>query len=365
MISFALLILVILFGAFIRNKKISAGILAFYMWLLLAFSYGNSDYASYENQFRYYNVVNRNWSISNFGYKALCRLFYPMGVDYATFLIIEASIIIILYYIFVVRNCKNPYLCLLLVCIYPFIIDTTQVRTFFAAALMITALSIYADGKGLRSYIGMLIFLMLAFSIHFSFAAFLVFLMMPLMQRKYISAWAIIVAFIEVILFSNIGRIALLITSQSQIDRYFGKGVSGLTVLFLIIYFIALYFPVIVTGKHLDDWLEEGSREKRFAEIVIKANILMLIFVPYCFITNDFMRYFRSIFVLNYAMLINSYSMQKATIDHKLSLRRVPISQFLLVVEMAFALFSNYFYVLRLYWDTVVLPLFQNNVLIP
>lgn len=226
MISFALMILIILLGALIKNKKISAGILAFYMWILLGLGYGNTDYASYENQFSYYNTINRSYSISNFGYQALCRLFYPLGVDYAMFLLIEAAIIIILYYIFAVRNSKNPYLCLLLVCIYPFIIDCTQVRTFFAAALMITAISIYANGNGIKSYIGMLVFLVLAFSIHFSFAAFLVLLLMPLMQRKFIPAWVVIVAFIEVILFSNIGRFAPLITSQTQINRYFEKGVS-------------------------------------------------------------------------------------------------------------------------------------------
>lgn len=365
MISFAILIFVIFICAFIRNKKLSAGILAFYMWILLAFSFGNTDYASYENQYQYYNTINRNYSISNFGYQALCRLFYPMGINYASFLIIEASIIMVLYYIFAVKNCKNPYLCLLLVCIYPFIIDTTQVRTFFAAALMITAISIYAEGKGVRSYIGMLIFLMLAFSIHFSFAAFLIFLMMPLMREKYIPLWVVIVALIEVLVFSNTGRLALLITSESQLDRYFGKSVSGLTVMFLIIYFIVMYLPVVITGKHLDSWNEDGSKEKRFAEIVIKVNILMLIFVPYCFITNDFMRYFRSTFVLNYVMLINSDYIRQQKDFQKINLHHIPVTHFLLGVEIAFALFSNYFYILKLYWDTVVLPLFQNNLLIP
>lgn len=365
MISFVILILVIILGALIKNKKISAGILAFYMWLLLAFSYGNADYVSYENQFRYYNEINRSYSISNFGYQALCRLFYPLGVDYATFLIIEASIILILYYIFAVKNSRNPYLCLLLVCIYPFIIDTTQVRTFFAAALMITAISIYADGKGTRSYLGMMIFLILSFSIHFSFAAFLIFLLMPITQRKFIPVWIDIVGLIEVLLFSNIGRVALLITSQSQVDRYFSKGVSGLTVIFLIVYFIIMYFPVLVTGRHLDEWFEEDSREKRFAEIVIKVNILMLIFVPYCFITNDFMRFFRSIFVLNYAMLINVFYIQKSRIDYRVSLRRFPITYGLLMLEGAFAAFSCYYYIIHLYLESVVLSLFQNNLLIP
>lgn len=365
MISFTILIFVIALGAIIKNKKISAGILAFYMWILLGFGYGNTDYASYENQFRYFNVVNRNFTISNFGYQTLCRLFYPIGIDYATFLVIEATVIIVLYYIFTLKNCKNPYLCLLLVCIYPFIIDTTQVRTFFAAALMITAISIYANGNGIRSYIGMLVFLVLAFSIHFSFAAFFIFLFIPLMQRKYIPLWIVIVALIEVLLFSNIGRMALLITNQSQIDRYFGKGVSGLTVIFLIIYFAVMYLPVLITSRHVDDWFEEGSREKRFAEIVVKCNILMLIFVPYCFITNDFMRFFRSIFVLNYAMLINAYCNQKNNIDYKISLHRFPITHGLLLLETAFAAFSNYYYIIHLYWDDVVLPLFQNNTLIP
>ena len=365
MISFIILIFVIILGALIKNKRLSAGILAFYMWLLLAFSYGNTDYASYENQFRYYNTINRSYSISNFGYQALSRLFYPLGVDYATFLIIEATIIMVLITIFAVKNSKNPYLCLLLVCIYPFIIDCTQVRTFFAAALMITAISIYANGKGLKSYIGMMIFLLLAFSIHFSFAAFLIFLLMPLMQKKYIPVWIVIVGFIEVILFSNIGRLALLITNQSQVERYFSKSVSGLTVIFLIVYFAVMYLPIIVTSRNLDNWFEEESRERRFAEIVIKVNILMLIFVPYCFITNDFMRYFRSIFVLNYAMLINAFCVQKRIIDYKVSLRRLPVSYGLLLLESAFAVFSNYYYIAHLYWDSVVLPLFQNNLLIP
>lgn len=126
-----------------------------------------------------------------------------------------------------------------------------------------------------------------------------------------------------------------------------------------------MYLPVVITGRHMDDWFEKGSRERRFAEIVIKVNILMLIFVPYCFITNDFMRYFRSIFVLNYAMLINAYCIQKRTIDYRVSLRRIPVTHGLLLIETAFAAFSNYYYIIHLYYESVVLPLFQNNLLIP
>lgn len=263
------------------------------------------------------------------------------------------------------HNDSLLYLCLLFVCIYPFIIDCTQVRTFFAAALMITAISIYANGKAIKSYIGMLIFLMLAFSIHFSFAAFLIFLLMPFMQKRYIPVWIVIVGFLEVILFSNIGRFALLIMNQSQVDRYFSKGVSGLTVIFLIVYFAVMYLPILITNTHLDDLFEEGSKEKRFAEIVIKVNILMLIFVPYCFITNDFMRFFRSISILNYALLINAFYIQKNKIDYKVSLRRLPVSYGLLLLDAAFAAFSNYYYIAHHYWNSDVLPLFRNNLLIP
>lgn len=82
-------------------------------------------------------------------------------------------------------------------------------------------------------------------------------------------------------------------------------------------------------------------------------------------ITNDFMRFFRSISILNYALLINAFYIQKNKIDYKVSLRRLPVSYGLLLLDAAFATFSNYYYIAHLYWDSVVLPLFQNNLLIP
>lgn len=365
MLSFLLLIAILILGLLIPNKKISTTIFLIYLWILLAFGYDNPDFLNYSNMYKYFSVVNRNLTISNFGFQILCRIFYNLGLNYQQFLVIEASAICIMLGSFVIKNCLNPFACVILFFIYPFIIETTQIRNCFAAMLMITAISMYVNNNGSKSYFLMVMFLVLSFSIHFSYAAFLILFLIPFMKKKYLLFWVMMIFFLQLILFTNINRIALLITNQNQILRYLGRSVSIETMLFLVAYFLIMYFPVYFINKYINQWFIAGTKLKKLAETVVKVNILMLVFIPYCFITNDFMRFFRSIFILNYCVLINAYYLNKNMVVKRIKLNKFPLINLLTYIEMFFSAFSCYFYIIMPYLDIIVIPLFKNNAIIP
>lgn len=366
MLSFLLLVFIIVLTYAMKNKRKATWILAAYMWILFAFSYGNADYDSYANQFSYYAKYDFERTIYNGGYKLLCRLLYPTGMKYQTFLILEVTVALGLLTYIIVKYCKEPYLCMLMYCIYPYIIDTTQVRTFFAVSFLVTGIVIYAQRPSMKTYLAMAGFILLASSIHVSFFVYLILLLTPLLDKKYWVVIGILVFMISVGIVWNIDLITPVIRYGMN---YLDKRISWKTVIGLIIYFISFYFPIYQMNNNVQNIYEKSCQETKFISTIFRINILMLAIVPWCFITNDFMRLYRAIIIINYMAVLNgNLTLKKAKIDsHKIAinLRAITVPDICLMVEIIVAIMSNILFISSLYWDTVVLPLFQNNLLIP
>ena len=340
----------------LKKNRIYAILLLAFLFVLLAFQYGNADYFSYENMYTYFAGRNGTNTFSNIGYKWLCILFFELGLSYDQFLIVEAilGLGIIGYVVF--KNCKLPGLVLVLYLIYPYMMDTVQVRNFLAEAVVLLGISLYINLPALRGYIYMAICLLAASLIHVSALVYLVFLLLPLMKTKHVKVLIVFGVLFECVLMAYAKEIVQLLGMNEHVTSYFDKRISVYTAIFLIFYFSIAYIGL----NQMKRINPENEKYARWNLIVNRVNILILPFVPLCFITNDFQRIYRNVFLLSYIAVVNLYETAK---QHRVAFPKMKLETVLLIGTFGYAAVSNVIFVTSLYWDTVVLPLFENNVL--
>lgn len=342
--------------AFIRKKKIYAIFLIVFLWVLFAFQYGNADYFSYENMYQHFAVYDTSNSFSNIGYKILCRVFFSFGIKYDQFLVIEATVglLIIAYVIF--KNCKYPGIVLVLYTIYPYIMDTVQIRNFLAESIILLGISLYINQAEFRGYIHMGICLVIASLIHVSALVYLVLLLIPALKKKYLKIIIGFAVVFEFVLIAYIKEFVAIMQLGDHVSSYFYKSISPFTAVFLTLYFISAA-AILNCVQNIS---LRNNQYTKWNAVVSRVNILMLPFIPLCFVTNDFQRIYRNVFVLSYIAVVNLYYSGN---KNKVSFPHVKVETMLLVATFGYAIVSNIVFVTLLYWDTVVAPLFENNLL--
>lgn len=353
-----LLLLIIGIGALIRNKKISAVMLAIYLWVLFAFSTNNSDYASYVNQFFVYGRSLPS-NIANIGYRLLCVLYYTRGLKYENLLMTEATVGLLILTFVSLKYSKNPFWSIVLYTIYPFIIDTTQVRTFFASSFIILGLAVYSANRRKSDYIFFAVCIIIASLIHVMCFALLALLLIPLFERMKWHQWLIVIFLIEGLIAINFTRLALLVTSESHVNSFMSKSTSIFSKVFMLVYF-ALMIAGVIWSSHRVHY--ELDKDACFADGIYKANMIMLIFLPLTLVTNDFLRLYRCITILDYILIINGTVETRREGGH--DIHHFPIQYIVQLGAVCFSALSNYAFISFLYWDTVVQPLFMSNSLI-
>ena len=351
LILFALLLL-----ACVKKKKADGILLLFFLWLLFAFQYGNADYASYENMYRHYALWDTGFTFSNIGYKVLCDIFFNLGFTYQQFLVIEATVGMAVIACVIFKNCKIPALVVVLYFIYPYMMDTVQVRNFLAEALILLGISLYINFYTFKGYAYMAICLVFASLIHVSALTYLILLLLPLLKREYLKILIVFAALFELSLIFYMKEIVNLLGLGDHISGFFDKSISAFTAVFLVAYFLIAY--IVFRKLRKEDNLDE--KDARWNIIVTRVNVLLIPFLPLCFVTNDFQRLYRNVFILSYIAIVNLYAARR---KYKVKLPLMKVETMILLGTFGYAIVSNIVFVTSLYWDTVVLPLFENNIL--
>lgn len=353
------LLIIIGIGTIIRNKKVSTVILVTYLWVLFAFCTDNSDYASYVNQFYVYGRSIPH-SIANIAYRLMCMLYYYWGLEYENVLMTEATVGLFILLFVSLKYSKNPFWSIVLYTIYPFIIDTTQVRTFFASSFIILGLAVYSANKRKRDYVFLAVCIMIAALVHVMCFAFLALLLIPLFEKMKWYQWLILIFVIEGLIAINFSRLALLVTSESHVNSFMSKSTSIYSKIFMLAYF-ALMITGVIWSSHRVYY--ESDKDTCFADGIYKANMIMLIFVPLTLVTNDFLRLYRCITILDYILIINGTVATRKRGIHDI-IHHFPIQYVIQLGAVCFAVLSNFAFISSLYWETVVQPLFTSNSLI-
>ena len=360
--AFYFLIGLIFVTSLVRNKKIGSFLLFVYLWRLFAFSYGNADYFNYELQYQIYGTNFVFDTIQNVGFKFICKVATDFGLDYQTFLIVEATIILSVVFFVIIRFSDDPWMVSVLFIIYSFPIDTVQVRNFLGRTAVLLGLAIFLSAKPkLVKYIGMFVCILMGALIHVSVFSYFLFFLIPFLERKYIKFWIIGIVVLEFVMFRNFQTIALLVTSNSNVNEYMSKSVSIGYVIFVILYMLINYIISYSCYEISQKRDVVDLKRLSFIDFAFRINTLLLVFVPMACVANDFFRLFRISIFLNYIVISNLHQNVEAYRDCSPPINTVSLCRF---GTIAMAILSNYMFISSSYMDSVVKPLFENNLFI-
>ncbi len=360
--ALSFLIGMILVTSLIPNKKIGSLLLFVYLWILFAFSYGNADYFNYQFQYQMYGAGFEFDKIQNVGFKFICKIANDIGLDYQTFLIIEATIILAILFGVIIKFSDNPWVVTVLFIVYSFPIDTVQVRMFLGRSVVLLGLTIFLSAKSkLIKCIGMIVCTLIGALIHVSLFAYLLFFLISFLEEKYLKFWIIGIVVLEFVMFRNFQTIALLVTSTSNVNEYMSKSVSVAYVIFVISYMFVNYIISYSCYRISQKKDVVDSKRSSFIDFVFRINTLLLIFVPLACVANDFFRLFRISCFLNYIVISNIHQNAESYRDCTPPINMVFLCKFGTIV---IAILSNYMFISSSYMDTVVKPLFEYNLFI-
>lgn len=359
-----LLIGIIIVTRIIPNKKIACAILFSYLWILFAYSYGNADYYNYEYQYSLY--ANPGYfEFRNIGFKYLCKISNCIGLTYQQFLMIEATVILGITFFVILRLSPYPWEVTFLYIIYSFFIDTVQVRNCLSRSIVIFGLYIYIHyKKNIKGYLGMGSCIILGSLIHVSSFGYLIFLLLPLLERKYVKIWISGIVIFGFILYKNFFGIASLVTTSSNINEYLSKNVSIFYILFVIFYIFWNYYIIYLCNKKIKRIENVNESYLILIDVVLKVSTLLLIFVPLACVASDFLRIFRLSTFMTYIVVSNLHNTcKKRTLIYSKKI----VNNWILLCRtslLLIAIISNYIFITSPYMNTVVIPLFENNLLL-
>lgn len=363
-----LLGIVLLVSSLIFRKKIFYLLLVSYLWILFAFSFGNADYMSYYNLYSIYGHGDIS-GIANVLFKYACYFCYNRGLAYADFLIIEATIGLFNISFVVFKLSKKPIFVIVLYFIYPFMMDVTQVRFFVASSFALMGLYLYiakiSQNKKLSSMFYLFIFVTISALYHVSCFAYYIMLFLPLVKKIRKQSLLLIILLFEILIYFNFSNLASLVTSESNINEYLSKKMSVFSYIFMIVYFTLMLILVHFSSRRCYDYY--NIKQKKFTELVFYINLLMLSFGLLAFIANEFMRLFRIVTILDYIICTNnifSFVKNRKLKFVDINKKTILLNLRLNITMVLFCIVSNIMFISSMYMDTVILPIFEQNILL-
>ena len=124
----------------VSNRTIYLILLVF-MWVLFAFNTRNNDRDNYLSLFTLITDFGQFDSNIEVGFQFLIQIAGNLGLNYEMFQAILATFFLLGISYFIKKYSMNPTLSLLVYAIFPFVIDTIQIRNTLACMFIIIGLS--------------------------------------------------------------------------------------------------------------------------------------------------------------------------------------------------------------------------------
>jgi len=344
-----LLIIANFISSLLKGKgKLLSRMLLVFMWILFWGSYNNADYLNYRTFYDYVSNYGAGFSTSDVGFVMLARFAAKFGLEYHHFLMILSFVGIYLITETAKKYSTKPQLVYMLYFIHPYLLDVVQIRNFFAMAIIIYCFR-YIEQEGIGNNIKFVVGVLIAFSIHAISILFLPIVLLKKLEVRRLALVVFIVLLIGIPLaYSNFFQIvASKIVGVQRVENYFiNRARFGFLIQFFIQFFIFLmihYSKVVI---------EKRNGANKFVDLVYKTNLYLITLFPLYIINGTFERGFRMIMILNYIVFSKLY--MTSNIREKGIILGV-------IFVFAFLLFSHYIFMP--YRDTVLFPIFQNNLL--
>ena len=360
--SYILSILFISMGFIKQNSKIIAFLLFALLWVMFGWSSGNADYANYERGYSWaHGALRFNTEL---GTQLLYKLFILAGLEYRHYIIIISLIGLLLIFKTIKTYTNNIAFVLALYFLFPFIIDVVQARNFLTMSIVLYATHYLIQEKR-RGTLKFVILVLLASTIHYSALFYLLFLLVKKRSLRSLTLLSLLVTSIGLIL-SYTNLIPLLVKQfipPEKVHHWFSNRFNWGILIAILIYAFSYFFIYYAYLKIKSKTETEGqlavndtsNNNLRFARAVYKINMVLLMAFPLYVFNMIFFRLYRNILILNFILYaICLYNLE-------------PKSKEKLLFGFCIVLFTvclSIYFTMYSFYDTVFLPLFQNNILL-
>lgn len=274
-------------------------IFLFLIFLSLILSIGNTNNQDYQNYSNEYNMVTSAGKFPPFelGFSLLMFVFSKIGLNYHFFL---GSVIVtgmILNICAIKKISKNKLIPLLLMLIFPFLLNVIQLRVYLASAFLIIGVLFLLQKKHIKT----VVFFLLAVSFQKISLVLIPLIILTKLNSKIFSIISIIISIVLFYLVQTgeIIKLAQLVMNDYQLYYYFSATskltITGLLVITISQYFIPLTISYIYRNKDY------------FSDFMYKYNLYILMFFPLIILSYEFTRIPRMIMLLNYILWSNIF----------------------------------------------------------
>lgn len=308
------------------------------LWCLFAFNTENNDYGNYLALYNYTSLGGTDVGIEN-GYNILMRLCSLMGLSFQGFRCIYAAICLMLVMNFI-RRCATSYTYVfILYSIFPFILNTIQIRNYMAIGIMLNAIVfLYKglnEGKIKRTIFWFVFFVALAAQFHRISYVYLLLLLTCTKTRvlKWIYSVGLIFEITIVFLFPNYRNIIGMFSDKAAL--YLSEDwlhTQTWTKIVLIIFVIAV--PYAMRYFSLAEFMGD-----RFLEFCYKIMLVGGLYYIFYTISIDFFRIYVGLFPIVYVGYSNAFDKMKLK-DNK-NIYRIGLLIFALSLCYAFIGFRS------------------------
>ena len=292
----------ILLGLFLPKSNIVALLTIVFLGWLSLISINIADFSSYQGI--YYAISKDQLYQTGYGWYFLNSIGRNLGLTYIQFKTILVIVSLILLFItikcFVGQNLNYIWALYLL---YPSLINITQIRFAFAMSLVLVGL-IFLFKKKLWSTIVYVLIVLMAISIHTGTSYYLLFLLIPIIEKKErLFSGILIIITICLLPFKNFLRQIVRIFANDRQTSYFDNS-SNLGAILVMIGVIIVFW---LLSKYLDKNIKQNAKatknEKDVSRFISNINLCMLFILPLIPISVELARVQRISWILLYMQL--------------------------------------------------------------
>lgn len=350
-----------------RSNKVFVCLVVF-TWFVAAFCTQHADYATYYTRYMNYERLS---SLTEVGFTWIMILFHKLSFSFDLFLCIAYAFTIGTVAWFIRKHSPNYTICFALYSIFPYCIDSVQLRNTMAFCVFLIGLnSLLKEDETLkiRRVIFFVISVIIASFIHFSAILFLLVLIPYFLDIRKITIVTAIVTGI-LMLVGNVDlltKVATLFVSSSKMDSVLDRitkyGVHSIHSIQLAMIIPTALILLFIFSSQYNLRLEEkyGTNLQRTIEvqnnldIFLKIQIVALCILPIVPFILDVYRIHRYLLILGY-IAATSYNTERCK-------RRLINTTFFYVILMLTVWLIFYIQIYRLNsYEGTFFALFHNN----
>ena len=346
----------------ITYKGLNAFLLWIILFILVAYNTNNLDYSAY-----YSNYNNLNWvKGSEYLYFALEFVFKSLDFSFTQFKIVIALLSYILLAKFANTFAKNSPVFYVLYFIYPFFLDSVEIRHFLGLGIWLNGVSCLLESKHFPriKYIASIILAAGIQSMYLIFFPLVLCFEVRIRERKNIkyllltsSLLSILLVFLPSVTLSIISRSFALFSAflgNDSRNEYYNAVHTNLG---FLVFLAESLFSFFIFWMMYNDQIYVGlqKHEDRLFEFSYVVSIFLIILSPLYRINGQFMRITQASVVLFHVTVI--MYMRRAQYSPGRYKKLIPFCYFIYILMLFFVSIGY------THFDDIIINIFQNNSL--